>query len=400
MNIMNERQIFQKHIAPTSTSSLALQISKAKDVYLYDENNNAILDLISGISVSNIGHCNANVIKAIEQQAALYAHVMVYGETIQSPQTKLAKLLCDQLHASLNCVFYTNSGTEATEGAMKLAKRLTARTQFISCKNAYHGSTQGALSILGSEYFKRNYRPLLPDCIQIQYGNMQDILKITEKTAAIIIEPVQAESGVNIASNAYFEKLRKRCDDTGTILIFDEIQTGFGRTGILFRHQYLKVIPDILLIGKAFGAGLPLGAFIADKKRMMAFTENPILGNINTFGGNAICCAAAYAGLQELLCNDYIETVDKKMELFLNLLKHKSIKNVRSAGLLLAVELPDFDFTLKVTQHCLAKGVFTDWFLFAPNCLRIAPPLIINFEEIRKACNIILESIEATYNEI
>lgn len=396
---MNERQIFQTHIAPTSSAALGLQISRAEGIYLYDENGKEIIDLISGISVSNLGHCCAEITEAIQKQSALYAHIMVYGETVQSPQTRLAQLLCNQLHPSLNCIFYTNSGTEATEGAMKLAKKVTGRTRFISCKNAYHGSTQGALSILGSEYFKRNYRPLLPDCVNITYGEEADLTHICEDTAAVVIEPVQAESGVQIATTSYFEKLRKRCSDTGTLLIFDEIQTGFGRTGSLFRHQYLNIIPDIMLLGKAFGAGLPLGGFIADRKLMHAFTENPVLGNINTFGGNAICCAAAFAGLQTLLENDYIQRVNEKSNLFQTLLQHPAIKSFRSAGLLISIELLDFDFNLKVTQKCLEKGVFTDWFLFAPQCLRIAPPLIINFDEIKKACNIILESIEEVCNE-
>jgi len=392
--VISERQIFLQHVAQTSATPLLLDIERAEGIYLYDKQGNKLIDLIAGISVSNLGHCNPAIIEAMNTQAKKYAHVMVNGEYIQSPQVQLAKKISDLLPSSLNNIYYTTSGSEATEGAMKLAKRYTGRTQIISFKSSYHGSTQGSLSIMGDEYFKQSFRPLLPDTLQLNYGNFEDLNFITQKTAAIFIEPVQAEAGVNFIGEEYLNAVRDRCNKTGTLLVLDEIQTGFGRTGSLFAFEQLNFIPDIMLIGKAFGAGLPLAAFISSKEIMSSLSNNPVLGHINTFGGNAICCAASLAGLNVLLNSNYIQAVKAKEKIFRSHLIHSNIKSVKSLGLLIAVEFEDEAFCQRAIRKCIEKGIITDWFLFAANCLRIAPPLIITEEEIIMSCKMIIESIE------
>jgi acetylornithine/N-succinyldiaminopimelate aminotransferase len=392
--VISERQLFLQHVAQTSATPLLLDIERAEGIYLYDKQGNKLIDLIAGISVSNLGHCNPAIIDAIHIQSKKYAHVMVNGEYIQSPQVQLAKKLSDLLPSSLNNIYYTTSGSEATEGAMKLAKRYTGRTQIISFKSSYHGSTQGSLSIMGDEYFKQAFRPLLPYTLQIRYGNLQDLNFITQKTAAIFIEPVQAEAGVNFIGKEYLKAVRDRCNNTGTLLVLDEIQTGFGRTGSLFAFEQLNFVPDVMLIGKAFGAGLPLAAFISSKEIMSSLINNPVLGHINTFGGNAICCAASLAGLNVLLNSNYIQSIKAKEKIFRSHLIHSNIKSVKSLGLLIAVEFEDDAFCQRVIRKCIEKGIVTDWFLFAANCLRIAPPLIITEEEIIMSCKMIVESIE------
>ncbi len=392
--MISERQLFLQHVAQTSATPLLLDIERAEGIYLYDKQGNKLIDLIAGISVSNLGHCNPAIIDAIHIQSKKYAHVMVNGEYIQSPQVQLAKKLSDLLPSSLNNIYYTTSGSEATEGAMKLAKRYTGRTQIISFKSSYHGSTQGSLSIMGDEYFKQAFRPLLPYTLQIRYGNLQDLNFITQKTAAIFIEPVQAEAGVNFIGKEYLKAVRDRCNNTGTLLVLDEIQTGFGRTGSLFAFEQLNFVPDVMLIGKAFGAGLPLAAFISSKEIMSSLINNPVLGHINTFGGNAICCAASLAGLNVLLNSNYIQSIKAKEKIFRSHLIHSNIKSVKSLGLLIAVEFEDDAFCQRVIRKCIEKGIVTDWFLFAANCLRIAPPLIITEEEIIMSCKMIVESIE------
>lgn len=391
---MNNREIFYHNIAQTSPAPLAFEVTKASGIYLFDSHDNAYIDLISGISVSNVGHCNPEVTSAIQHQAETYAHVMVYGEYVQSAQTKLAEHLLSVLPHSLNNIYYTNSGAEATEGAMKLAKRYTKRHKFVSFTHSYHGSTQGALSMMGDEYFKQNYRPLLPNCFQILYNNADSLTEIDEETAAVFFEPVQAESGVITPSKAFVDKLVSRCKQVGALLVADEIQTGFGRTGSLFAFEKMGFTPDILLIGKAFGAGLPLGAFIANRSIMQSFMQNPVLGHITTFGGNPICCSAATASLAYLQKNKLIDTVAEKETYFKELLIHPSIKQIRSCGLLMSIEFENFEQNQKVIHRCLLNGLLTDWFLFAPNFMRIAPPLIITFDEIKKACHIILKSID------
>lgn len=396
--MLTQRQLFLQHIAQTSDAPLAVEIKNGQGVYLYDILGKKYLDLISGIGVSALGHCHPKIVEAIQEQATKYTHTMVYGEYIQSPQVQLAKTLTEVLPENLASVYFTNSGTEATEGAMKLAKRYTGRTEILSCIHSYHGSTQGALSLNGDEYFKSNYRPLLPDTRQIRYNNLEDIALITTKTAAIFLEPVQAEAGVIVPDKNYLQAVRKRCDETGTLLVFDEIQTGCGRTGNLFRFQTELVIPDILLVGKAFGGGLPLAAFISSNSIMQVLQHNPVLGHITTFGGNALCCAAGLASLQEIIAQKIYFEVEQKAQLFIELLQHPAIQKINNCGLLMAVYLDSFEQLWKVIQECLHQGLITDWFLFANNCMRIAPPLIISEEEIRASCAIILSALNKIYN--
>src|SRR6185312_8790955 len=386
---MTNRQIFLNHIAQTSPDPLALEIVRAKGCKLYDLKGKTYIDLIGGISVCNIGHSNPKVIDAIKQQTENFMHVMVNGELILSPQTAYAKALVENLPSSLNSVFFTTSGTEATEGAMKLAKRFTGRTHIAAFKNSYHGSTQGSLSILGDEYWRNAFRPLLPGIAHLQYNDFDSLELITEETACVIAETIQAEAGVIVPAREWMQALRKKCTDTGTLLVLDEIQCGFGRNGTLWAFEQFDIVPDILLLGKALGGGMPLGAFIADKKMMDTLTRNPVLGHINTFGGHPVCCAAGFAAMQVLLEEKLIDSVFEKEQLFLALLKSKKIKAIRSAGLMIALEFENFEENKKVISALIDKGIFTDWFLFASECLRIVPPLTISKDEIVQACEII-----------
>jgi acetylornithine/succinyldiaminopimelate/putrescine aminotransferase len=393
---MTQRELFLRHIAQTSPSPLALEIIKAEGCLLYDANGKEYIDLIGGISVANTGHRHPKVIEAIQKQLDAYLHIMVYGEFIEAPQVQYAKLLTDNLHPSLNSVYFTNSGTEATEGAMKLAKRVTNRTQIIAFNNSYHGSTQGALSVIGDEYWRNAYRPLLPDVLHLEYNSFESLNEITEQTACVIAETVQAEAGIIVPSKEWMQALRRKCDETGSLLILDEIQTGFGRTGKLWGFEHFNIVPDILLLGKALGGGMPLGAFIAGKKLMNHLTENPVLGHITTFGGHPVCCAAGMAAMKVLLEEGMANEVKKKEDLFKTLLTHPTIKAVRSFGLWLSVEFDSFETNKKIIDNCIQQGVLTDWFLFAPNCLRISSPLIIAEEQIKESCSVLLRSIESS----
>lgn len=390
---MTNREFFLQHVGQTSMTPLCLEIVKAEGSKLYDIDGKEYIDLIAGISVCNVGHRHPKVIKAIHQQLDAYLHIMVYGELVESPQVQYAKLLTSHLPKSLNSVFYTASGSEATEGAMKLAKRYTGRTQIISFKNSYHGSTQGALSVMGSEYWQQAFRPLLPDILQLNYNSFEDLSTITERTACVIVETIQAEAGVITPKSDWLKALRNRCNETGTLLVLDEIQCGFGRNGTLWAFEQFGIVPDILLLGKALGGGMPLGAFVADKKVMDVLTNNPVLGHINTFGGHPVCCAAGLAAFEVLLEEKLIDTVKQKEQLFISLLKHPAIKAIRSHGLMIAVEFESYEVNKRIIDTCISNGVFTDWFLFASNCLRIAPPLTISEEEIEIACQTILSSI-------
>lgn len=391
---MNNRQLFLQHVAQTSDAPMALEIVKARGMYMWDADGKQYLDLIAGISVCNIGHCNPAVVKAISAQAETYMHLLVYGEFVQSPQVAYAKYLTDHLPAGLNSVYFTNSGSEATEGAMKLAKRHTGRTEIIAFKNSYHGSTQGSLSIIGDEYWRNAYRPLLPDVQHLQHNSMDMLGSITERTACVIAETVQAEGGVLAPQKEWLQALRRRCTETGALLVLDEIQCGFGRNGTLWAFEQYDVIPDILLLGKALGGGMPLGAFIAGREIMWSLTNQPVLGHITTFGGHPVACAAGLAGMKVLIEENMTAGIPAKEKLFLELLQHPKIKAVRSRGLMLAVELEDFPAVQKVIAHCIANGVITDWFLFAANCIRIVPPLIISDEEIGKACGVLLAGLD------
>jgi len=390
----SQRALFLKHVAQTSSAPLALEIVKAEGANLYDVNGKEYIDLIGGISVANVGHRHPRVIEAIQKQLEAYLHIMVYGEFVETPQVQYAQLLTSHLPASLNSVYFANSGAEAVEGAMKLAKRVTRRTEIVAFNNSYHGSTQGALSIIGSEYWRNAFRPLLPGILHHHYGSFEAMEEITGQTACVIAETVQAEAGIIAPSNEWIKALRKKCDETGTLLVLDEIQTGFGRTGKLWGFEHFDIIPDILLLGKALGGGMPLGAFIADKKLMNAFTENPVLGHITTFGGHPVCCAAGMAAMKALINEGVIEKVKEKEALLKSLLIHPKIKSIRSFGLWAAIEFDSFETNKKIIDNCIANGVLTDWFLFASNCLRISPPLIISEQHIKKACGVIINSLQ------
>lgn len=391
---MNQREIFLRHIAQTSPSPLAFEIAKAEGCLLYDVNGKEYIDLIGGISVSNIGHRDPKVVEAIKKQLDAYLHVMVYGEFVETPQVQYAKLLTEYLPVSLNSVYFTNSGAEAVEGALKLAKRVTGRTRIIAFKNSYHGSTQGALSVIGSEYWRNAFRPLLPDVWHLDYNSFDSLKEITEACACVIAETVQGEAGLIAPSKEWMQTMRKKCDETGALLILDEIQTGFGRTGKLWGFEHFDIAPDILLLGKALGGGMPLGAFIADKKLMWTLTNNPELGHVTTFGGHPVCCAAGLAAMKVLLEENILDGIEKKEQLFKSLLSHPKIKTIRSFGLWLAVEFNSFETCKKVIDKSIEGGVLTDWFMFNASSLRISPPLIIPDQQIEKACNIMISSFE------
>ena len=388
------RHLFLQHVAQTSDSPMLLNIQKAQGVYLYDSDGKRYTDLISGIGVSSYGHGNPKVVQAIQHQAEQYLHLMVYGEYVQQPQVALAQKLCSLLPQNLNSVYYVNSGSEAIEGAIKLAKRATGRTQIIAAKNAYHGSTQGALSLMDNEYYTQAYRPLLPQVHFIEYNNIADIEQITTQTAAVIVETIQGEAGYLPPSREYLQQLRQRCNQTGTLLIFDEIQCGMGRTGSMFAFEQYNTTPDILVLAKAFGAGMPLGAFIANGQLMQNFTHNPVLGHITTFGGHPVSCAAALAGLEWLLGSQAHTEVAEKEKLFRQQLQHKAIKEITGKGLMLAIDLGDETLNRSVIKRCIENGVITDWFLHCGHKMRIAPPLSISAAEIEHACQTILNAID------
>jgi acetylornithine/succinyldiaminopimelate/putrescine aminotransferase len=354
------------------------------------------VDLISGFSVCNIGHSHPAVVKAVQEQAAAYMHLIVYGEFIERPQVAYASLLTQHLPEQLNCVYFTNSGAEATEGAMKLAKRLTGRTKIIGFDNAYHGSTQGALSVMGDEYWRNAYRPLLPEVYHYAYNSDKVLQAIDEQTACVIVEPVQAESGITAGDITWLQQLRETCNKRGALLIFDEIQSGFGRTGSLWAFEQAGVIPDILLLGKALGGGMPLGAFVSSHTNMQALTADPVLGHITTFGGHPVSCAAGKAALEVLLQGNYINSIAPKEKILWDLLQHPSIISRQGKGLWMSLQFASHEKAKAVMHRCIQNGLITDWFLFAPDRLRIAPPLIITEAELTEVCNVLLKSVEET----
>lgn len=396
--MFSHRELFYKHLAQTSPTPLGFEITKAEGVYLFTTDGKKIIDFISGISVSNLGHSHKKVIEAVADQANKFMHLMVYGEFIQSPQVKFAEALCRLLPSSLSNVYFVNSGSEATEGALKLAKRYTGKRKLVCFKNAYHGSTHAALSVGGNEDLKNAFRPLLPEISVLEYNSVDQLTNIDNETAAVIVEPIQGEAGVLIPGKEFHLALRKRCDETGTLLIYDEIQTGFGRTGTLFAFEEFNISPDILLLGKALGGGMPIGAFIASKEIMSTLTHNPVLGHITTFGGHPVCCAAGLASLDVILAEKLAESALEKEKLIRKNLHHPIIKDVRGKGLFLAVEFETEKISKQVISSCIERGLLVDWFLFAPNCLRLAPPLIINEAQINEACNIILDSVQGIAN--
>ncbi len=391
---VNQRELFLRHVGQTSPAPLALEIVRAEGATLTDASGKTYIDLIGGISVANVGHRHPKVLAAIHRQLDAYLHIMVYGEFVETPQVAYAQKLASLLPHPLESVYFTNSGAEAVEGAMKLAKRATGRTEIIAFRNSYHGSTQGALSLIGDEYWRNAYRPLLPGIHHEIYNSREALDRIGTDTAAVVVETVQAEAGIRPPTDGWLKALEARCRATGTLLILDEIQAGFGRTGSLWGFESFGILPDILLLGKALGGGMPLGAFVASKALMDQLSDNPVLGHITTFGGHPVCCAAGLAALEALLEENMFEGVKKKQALFEELLVHPAIRSVSAHGLWMAVEFESFELNKRIIDRCIEKGLLTDWFLFASSCLRISPPLVISEDQIRASCRVILESIE------
>lgn len=385
--MFSNRQLFLKYIGQTSPSPLLLEIVKAEGLYMYSESGARYLDLISGVSVSNTGHRHPEVVRAIKEQVDAYLHLMVYGEVIQSPQVRYAERLVSLLPSNLEVCYFVNSGSEAVEGALKLAKRYTGRSRIISFRNSYHGSTHGALSIQGSEMFRNAFRPLLPDTFMAEFNDPDICEYIDDNVACVIVEPVQAEAGVIYPVNDFLLRLRKRCDETGALLIFDEVQTGFGRLGNMFAIDKFTVTPDILVLAKALGGGMPLGAFISSGRIMSTLAENPPLGHITTFGGHPVCCAAGLASLDVLISDGLVGEVSRKSKLFRKYLIHPAVMNIRGDGLLLGVQTGSSRITEYVISHAPDHGLILDYFLFCSDSFRIAPPLIIDEDDIQFACN-------------
>ncbi len=392
MNFSHE--VFQNKLAQTTPHPYSISIEKAEGIYLYTPEGKRYTDMISGIAVSNIGHRHPKVIQAIKNQVDKHMHVMVYGEFIQSTPNLLAAKLTSLLPASLNCCYFVNSGTEANEGALKLAKRFTGRTEIVSCKKSYHGSTHGSLSVSGNEMKKSAFRPLLPDVRFIEFNNPDDLIHITDRTACVIMETIQGDAGVRVPSKNYLQAVRKRCNDTGALLILDEIQCGMGRTGTLFAFEQFGIVPDILTLAKAFGGGLPIGTFIADKKIMQSLTHDPPLGHITTFGGNPVCCASALATLQVIEEENLLASVEKRGRLIEQSLQHPAIKEIRRIGLLFAVDFNTAEQVNRIVEFAKEEGVICYWFLSHPNSFRIAPPLNITEDQIREACEAIVRAID------
>ena len=388
------KEDFFKYQAQTTNNPISLEILKASGSYIYDTNNNKYLDFVAGVSASNLGHNNKKIKKAVLKQIDLYWHVMVYGEFIQKPTVKLCKLLSQNLPKLLSNTYLTNSGTEAIEAAMKLAKRVTGKSELIAAKNGYHGNTQGAMSIMGFEERKRAYRPLIPDIKFIEFNNIEDISIITNKTAGVIVETIQGGAGFILPEKNYLKKLKQKCDEVGALLILDEIQPGIGRTGKLFAFEHFDVIPDILVYGKGLGGGFPIGALTTTKKYMALFKQNPILGHITTFGGHPVIAAAAHSNLKETLSSNIMSKIEEKENLIRRILKHKLIIEIRGKGLMLALILKKPDLTKKLVEGCLDNGLILFYLLFEPKAVRITPPLTISKNEIKKGCKIILSELD------
>jgi acetylornithine/N-succinyldiaminopimelate aminotransferase len=394
ITMISHKELFLLNNAQTSASPNMLEVDRAEGLYLYDKSGKPYMDLVSGFAVSNIGHRHPKVLDAIRAQLDKYLHLTVYGEFVQSPMVLFAQKLISVLPSSLNNVYFVNSGTEATEGALKLAKRYTGRSGIISCHHAYHGSTHGALSVMGNEEFKQKYRPLLPDVSFIHFGKEEDLELISNQTACVIMETVQGEAGIRVATAAYMNKLREKCTATGTLLILDEIQAAFGRTGRLFAFEHYGIVPDILLLAKALGGGMPIGAFIAGREVMGVLKENPILGHITTFGGHPVSSVSGLASLNVIIEEELVKDVAAKGQLFKSLLVHPMIREIRGLGLMLSLQLDSFEQVEKVSKCCAEAGVIIDWFLHCETALRIAPPLIITEQEIEKACAVILKALD------
>lgn len=390
------KELFLKYLGQTSPSPLGLEISKAEGCYLYDPSGKRYLDLISGFSVSNLGHSHPRIIQAIRDQTGKYLHTMVYGELIQSPQVLYAKELVNNLPDSLNQVFFVNSGSEAVEGALKLAKRYTGKHELVCFRNAYHGSTHGALSVMGNETYKTAFRPLLPSVRILEFNSIDSLNAISTSTAAVIIEPIQAEAGIICGEKNFLKALSNRCHEVGALLLFDEIQTGFGRTGTLFAFEQLDVVPDILILAKALGGGMPLGAFISSTELMHSLTHDPTLGHITTFGGHPVCCAAGLASLQVILEQMLCRRARDLEMIIRERLVHNSILEIRGNGLLLAAKLDSENRVNQFFNLCPEKGLLFDYFLFCKDSIRIAPPLVMSNEETVEMCSLITETLDQT----
>lgn len=392
---MTIRQKFLEHVGQTSPSPMMIEVAKADGIYLYNPSGKAYMDLVSGVSVSNVGHNNSFVVEAIQNQAAQFMHTMVYGETVMRPQVEYAQLLASLLPQNLNSVYFLNSGAEAIEGAIKLVKRHTGRSQIISMRNAYHGSTHGALSIQGDEFFKSAFRPLLPDCELINFNQIPDLMSITDKTAGVVCEVVQGESGINPAQKEWLIALRDRCNEVGAMLVFDEIQTGFGRCGSMFAFEKYGVVPDVLCLAKALGGGMPLGAFISSNEVMNDLTHSPVLGHITTFGGNPVCCAAGLAATKYIQENGLCEQAELMGKIFENRLNsHEKVLEIRRSGLLIAVELGSSQNMYNAIELMTSEGYMSDWFLFCDTAFRISPPLIISEAEVNSCCDGLLSILD------
>lgn len=389
---ISARMLFLRHVAQTTPSPLALQIERAEACYLYDTSGKKYLDLIAGIGPSVLGHRYPRIQQAVEQQLNQYWHTLVYGEFILQPQVRLAALLSAQT-AALDSVYFVNSGAEATEGAMKLAKRYTGRYEIIACRNAYHGSTQGAASLMSPDYFTRAYQPLLPGIGHIDFNKIADLQRITDRTAAVVAEVVQGEAGVRPADHSWLQALRQRCTETGALLILDEIQSGYGRTGCLFAYQAYGIEPDVLLLAKGFGGGMPIGAFLANSVVMRSLSHDPVLGHITTFGGHPVCAAAALATLEALLEEPWMAAVPQKATRFRQALAGADIREIRSAGLWFALDLGDAARVQSAIAYCLAQGLIVDWFLFNDQSIRVAPPLTISEAELEWAAGVLRAGI-------
>ena len=388
------RQLYLNNVGQTGELPLLLEVQSARGMYIYDTSGKEYLDLNSGISVSSLGHCHPKVVESLKNQADSYLHTMVYGEHIHNPQVKFAELLLSQLDSQYESVYYLMSGTEAVELGMKIAKKITKRYQLISCKNAYHGSSQGAEMLRSDLEYKSSYFPLIPGIHHIQFNNHEELNQINEDTAGVIIEAVQAEAGIIPPDVSYLKAVQKRCKEVGALFILDEIQTGFGRTGHLFAHQKYGIKPDLILIGKAMGGGMPIAGVVGSKKLMNSIIKNPALGHITTFGGHPMSCTAAHAALQALLDEKIVDSVLEKEDHIKTLLQHPIIKEVRSSGLMMAVELTKRKYLKHVVNHTIENGALIDYFLFNDRSFRLAPPLIISHKEIKKGCEILLKSMD------
>ena len=387
------KQEFFKYQAQTTPYAAGFEVEKAEGSYIYGKDGRAYLDFVAGVSANTLGHSHPKVVNAIKEQADKYLHVMVYGEYAQEKPVELCKLLAEATPEPLEVTYLVNSGAEAIDGALKLAKRYTGREEIISMKNSYHGNTHGALSVSGNEFHKREFRPLLPMISFIEFNNEEEFSKITEKTACVIAESIQGAAGFLTPSQNYFKNLKKRCEEVGALLILDEIQPGFGRTGKLFSFEHYDMVPDILVMGKGMGGGVPVGAFMSSAEIMKSLQHSPKLGHITTFGGNPLIAAASYATLKEVLDSGLMNEVEEKEKLFRELLVHPKIKKVNGRGLMLAVELESPEYTLDVAKRCMEKGLIVFWQLYRNEFMRISPPLTISKEEIKKGCEIILEAL-------